>query len=97
MFWTKCGLALWRPPQPNQRKGDKSVAKLGRSPSEPALHTPNFILIKWILVSLHPAAANADDLNCVRPLRKNKLHSCQCKDLSMGIGCFPTVASKKFI
>lgn len=98
MFWTKCGLALYRPLQPNQRKGEvwNPLAKLGKSPSKPTLHTLNF-LRKWISVPLHPAATNADDLNCIRQLlRKTKLHSWSVQRPEHGHGMFPNSGIKEF-
>lgn len=80
--------------QSNQREGDKSVKPTGQA--GPALHTLNF-LRKWISGSLHPAATNADNLNCIwQPWRKNKLHFWSVQKPEHGHQMFPNSGIKEF-
>lgn len=83
-------------PEEGAQKCGIHLAKLGRSPSEPALHTLKFPT-KWISVPLHPAATDADDFNSIRqPLRKNKLHSWSVQRPQHGHWMFPNSGIKEF-
>lgn len=94
MFWIKCGFLETTLTQP-QGWGQKCGIHWPRWAGSQWACTAHTQLSKKVHLSL--TATNADDLNCIKLLRKINCIPGQYKDLSMDIGCFPTAASKKFI